>query len=450
MSARRWAALAAVGMMLVCAAAGAVPEHCEYISVQVKAIHAAYAKTPSAGDNTRIVAVQPMNTPEPANTASEHANALQTPAPQSEQYPAELRTRADEIESSVNDAAIARLNDLDMSALQSDADRLSTNIDVRALIERLRAGDGLSAEELMRVMFRLMSSALRNRAPLMIALTACAALAGIASRLCGERGARLSAMACLCAAATLVTGDVTGLARTARAALEGMGAAVDALMPLIGGIMAALGAHSAASLLGGVATAIAGAGMNFGREYVVGLAMIGAALEVCASLSPRLKLKRAAETMRGVCGMLVGAALVITLGAIKINGSLGADVDGVSVRAAKYALDNLVPVVGDEIKDTVEVMTAGCLMAQSLLGSCGMLLIVVGAAQPALTLAAAYISYNICAAIAQALGGDKLDDMCMGLAKTLRTLTVAVVGMAAIMIMLIGSLGTAARSLMAA
>ena len=40
--------------------------------------------------------------------------------------------------------------------------------------------------------------------------------------------------------------------------------------------------------------------------------------------------------------------------------------------------------------------------------------------------------------------------MCMGLAKTLRTLTVAVVGMAAIMIMLIGSLGTAARSLMAA
>ena len=89
-------------------------------------------------------------------------------------------------------------------------------------------------------------------------------------------------------------------------------------------------------------------------------------------------------------------------------------------------------------------------MAQSLLGSCGMLLIVVGAAQPALTLAAAYISYNICAAIAQALGGDKLDDMCMGLAKTLRTLTVAVVGTAAIMIMLIGSLGTAARSLMAA
>ena len=123
MSARGLAALAAVGMMLVCAAAGAVPEHCEYISVQVKAIHAAYAKTPSAGDNTRIVAIQPMNTPEPANTASEHATALQTPAPQSEQYPAELRTRADEIESSVNDAAIARLNDLDMSALQSAADR---------------------------------------------------------------------------------------------------------------------------------------------------------------------------------------------------------------------------------------------------------------------------------------------------------------------------------------
>ena len=97
MSARSWAALAAVGMILVCAAAGAVPEHYMDTSVQAKAIHAAYAETPSADDNTRIVAVQPMNAPEPAKAASVQATALQTPAPQSEQYPAELRTRADDI-----------------------------------------------------------------------------------------------------------------------------------------------------------------------------------------------------------------------------------------------------------------------------------------------------------------------------------------------------------------
>lgn len=371
-------------------------------------------------------------------------------AAQSDTYPGALRTRADEIGSAVSEAAGERLDALDMGALQNAADKLFGGIDVRALIDGLRAGKGLDAHALMRGILGLMAALMRKRASIMAALVACAALSGIVSRLGGERGAQLGSMACLCAAAALAVGDVANLAYTARDALSGMGAAVDALMPLIGGIMAALGAHTAAGLLGGTATAIAGAGMRFGREYVVGLAMVSAALEVCASLSPRLKLRRAAELMRSICGILVGAALVITLGAIKINGSLGADVDGVSVRAAKYALDNMIPVVGGEIKDTVEVMTASCLMAQSLLGSCGMLLIIMGAVRPALTLAAAYISYNICSAAAQALGGDELDEMCVGLSKTLRTLTVAVVGAAALMIMLMGALCTAARSLMAA
>ena len=76
MSARGLAALAAVGMMLVCAAAGAVPEHCMDTSVQVKAIHAAYAKTTSAGDNTRIVAVQPMNTSRTSKHSQRTGNCL--------------------------------------------------------------------------------------------------------------------------------------------------------------------------------------------------------------------------------------------------------------------------------------------------------------------------------------------------------------------------------------
>ena len=112
-------------------------------------------------------------------------------------------------------------------------------------------------------------------------------------------------------------------------------------------------------------------------------------------------------------------------------------------------MDNLVPVVGGQLKDTVEIMTASCMMVQSLLGSCGMLILLMGAARPAATLAAAYISYKMCAAAAQTLGGTPLSDMCEGLAGALRVLVAAVLGAAALMIMLLGAMGTAARSLMA-
>lgn len=358
-----------------------------------------------------------------------------------------LRERADEVTRAIDDAAQAQLDALDIAALQSAADRLSAGVDVRALLAGMLEGEGVDAEALLRGVLGMLASLMRGRAGFMLAMLCCFVLAGMASRIC-EGGARVSEMTCLCVTAGLVAGDIASLAGQAREALSAMGSAADALLPLISGAMAAAGARTSAGLLGGLLTAVAGAGMQFGREHVIGMAMVSAALEICSGLTPRLNLRRAAELLRSLCGMLVGAALVLALGAMTING-MAADVDGVSVRAAKYALDNLVPVVGGQLKDTVEIMTASCMMVQSLIGSCGMLILLMGAARPAATLAAAYISYKICAAAAQTLGGTPLSDMCEGLAGALRVLVVAVLGAAALMIMLLGAMGTAARSLMA-
>ena len=239
---------------------------------------------------------------------------------------------------------------------------------MRGVLAQLSAGKGLDAQKLLRGALELIAGMLRGRAAFMIALITGAVLAGVAARLCGDNGARVASMASLCVAAALIAADFAVLARNARAALEAMGTALDALLPLISGALAAMGAGVTSGLLGSALSALAGAGLMYGREYVVGLALMSAALELCAGLNPRARLSALAELMRTASGLMVGAALVVALGAISINGTLGAGMDGVSLRAAKYALDNMVPVVGGEIKDTVEVMAASCLMVQNLLG----------------------------------------------------------------------------------
>lgn len=364
---------------------------------------------------------------------------------------AELDARAAEAGEAIGEAARARLKEMDMSALEAAAGRLTGEEGVRGLLERMLSGDGLDAEALMQALSALAAALLRGRAAFMLALGACAALGSAGARLCGEgAGARVSETACVCVAASLVAGDVAALARGARETIGGMGELLDALMPLSTGVTAALGAQATAGLMGGTLAAAAGTALRLGRDCVTGLAMASAALEICAGLNPRVKLMRAAELARTLCGFLVGAALVVALGAVTVNGSLGADIDGVSVRATKYALDNLVPVVGGQIKDTVEVMAASCRMVQGVLGSCGALLLVMGAARPALTLAAAMFSYRICAALSQLLGAERLGDMAEGMARVLRTLMAAVLGAAALAIMLIGALGAAVRALLAA
>lgn len=392
-----------------------------------------------ASGATDAVPVEPFPQPTTATFAQALTGALS-------------ETDAARLSDSIAESTGEQLAALDVTGLQSAADALAGAgaFDVRGVLAQLSAGEGLDAQKLLRGALELIAGMLRGRAAFMIALITGAVLAGVAARLCGDNGARVASMASLCVAAVLIAADFAVLARDARAALEAMGTALDALLPLISGALAAMGAGVTSGLLGSALSALAGAGLMYGREYVVGLALMSAALELCAGLNPRARLSALAELMRTASGLMVGAALVVALGAISINGTLGAGMDGVSLRAAKYALDNMVPVVGGEIKDTVEVMAASCLMVQNLLGVCGMLLMVIGMARPVLTLTAAYLSYKACSAAAQALGGVQLGGLCEGIGRVLRTLMIAVLGAAAIAIMLLGALNASARTLFAA
>lgn len=47
------------------------------------------------------------------------------------------------------------------------------------------------------------------------------------------------------------------------------------------------------------------------------------------------------------------------LGAMSLQGVTSASIDGVAIRAAKYAVDNFVPVVGGMFSDTMDTLV-GC------------------------------------------------------------------------------------------
>ncbi len=216
---------------------------------------------------------------------------------------------------SIAESTGEQLAALDVTGLQSAADALAGAgaFDVRGVLAQLSAGEGLDAQKLLRGALELIAGMLRGRAAFMIALITGAVLAGVAARLCGDNGARVASMASLCVAAALIAADFAVLARDARAALEAMGTALDALLPLISGALAAMGAGVTSGLLGSALSALAGAGLMYGREYVVGLALMSAALELCAGLNPRARLSALAELhahgkrANGGCGAGRGA-----------------------------------------------------------------------------------------------------------------------------------------------
>lgn len=62
--------------------------------------------------------------------------------------------------------------------------------------------------------------------------------------------------------------------------------------------------------------------------------------------------------MRQIVVVLLGVSFTIFIAIITIYG-IGSNVDGITIRTAKYAVDNFIPIIGKFLSDAVETVVGG-------------------------------------------------------------------------------------------
>ena len=109
-------------------------------------------------------------------------------------------------------------------------------------------------------------------------------------------------------------------------------------------------------------------------------------------LSDKAHLTRMVQLLRGAVCWLLGISFTVFLGAMSLQGVTSASIDGVAIRAAKYAVDNFVPVVGGMFSDTMDTLVGCTLIVKNALGVATVIVLLSVLAAPLIrTLAAVFI-----------------------------------------------------------
>ena len=111
-------------------------------------------------------------------------------------------------------------------------------------------------------------------------------------------------------------------------------------------LLTALGGSASSAFLHPMVAAASGSMVFLAREVILRLVMCTCAVTAVNHLSDRAHLTRMAQLLRGAVCWLLGVSFTVFLGAMSLQGVTSASIDGVAIRAAKYAVDNFVPVVG--------------------------------------------------------------------------------------------------------
>lgn len=262
--------------------------------------------------------------------------------------------------------------------LQQAADVLSDGrgVDAQALVERqLRGESALDINEAAQRIARAAREGLLARRTLFVRLIAIALLAALLCRFQEAFGEGAAQWICFLNAALLVAQESADVFATVQRTVSGAAEGAQTLFPVLTTALAAVGGTgSAAALQPAVTFAVTGATVVC-RRICLPLTAAFLTFSLLGCMTDGWPLSRLSALCRTLCGAALGVGLTAFTGLMTVRGFTAAVKDGLTLRAAKFAADTLIPEVGGALSDTAESALAGALLVKNALGVTGMVLI---------------------------------------------------------------------------
>ena len=264
------------------------------------------------------------------------------------------------------------LGTLDFSGLESlDIPGFDQEMRIESLVRVLASGQTVSPGDCVSRVIGAFFDALSELGALMVSIMLPVLLSGIMLHtFASGRGLSGSLSRNVCTVIILIPVLLLVFSQLehAKQTITVMTDRMDKLLPMLLTLLTALGGSASSAFLHPMVVAASGSMVFLAREVILRLVMCTCAVTAVNHLCDRAHLTRMAQLLRsGVCWLL-GVSFTVFLGAMSLQGVCSASIDGVVLRAAKYAVDNFVPVVGGMFSDTMDTLVGCTLIVKNALG----------------------------------------------------------------------------------
>ena len=251
--------------------------------------------------------------------------------------------------------------------------------------------------------FGVVRKALRSGILLLTIVLLCALAEGVYSGI----GDVVSLVGALAITAVAVA-DAHSLIGMGREALDHMELFSKALLPTITAAAAASGSPGGAVARQVATMLFSDVLMTLITRLLMPLVYAYIAASVAYAAVGNEGLKRIAGALKWVVTSILTAVLLVFTGYLTVSGVIAGSADAVTVKAAKFAMSGLVPVVGGILSDAAETVLAGAGILKNAVGVFGMLVVLCMCIAPFLQLGIHYLAYKLTSALSATVSGGRV------------------------------------------
>lgn len=183
---------------------------------------------------------------------------------------------------------------------------------------------------------------------------------------------------------------------------------MSALLPVLVIMLGAVGGFTQVATMDPI---IMGATLIIPRIYInliLPLILISFVLDFTNNISTDYKIGNLCKLIKQSTIWIQGIILTVFIGILTVRGISSSTIDAVTLKTAKYAIDNFIPIVGKAFSDAIASVAGYALIIKNAVSSIGLLIIILLMIYPVMKLILISFVYKLTAAVIEPISDKRI------------------------------------------
>lgn len=168
-------------------------------------------------------------------------------------------------------------------------------------------------------------------------------------------------------------------------------------------------------------------------------------LQFVNNISETYKIDKLCKLIKQTAMWIQGGVLTIFVALIAIRGITSSTIDAVTLKTAKFAIDNFIPIVGKAFSDAISTIAGYSLLLKSAISSVGLIVVIGILVYPLIKLIVMIFSYRIVAALVEPVADKRMVNSISSVGDSMTMLFSAVLSVSVIFFIVIAIMASAGK-----
>ncbi len=236
----------------------------------------------------------------------------------------------------------------------------------------------------------------------------CAVLKNLQSSFMGESVGELAFFVCYIVIVSVLMVSFSSAMNMCMSIIDNMVTFMHSIIPLLITLLVSSGNFTSAGVFQPILIMLVEIGATVIKNFFIPLIFLVTVLNIVNNISDKVQLTKLSGFLKQLCTWGLGLILTVFIAVVSIQGSMGAVVDGVTSKTAKYALGTFIPVVGKYLADAADTVVGCTLVIKNASGLVAMIGIIMICLAPLIKILAMIILYKLASAFVEPISDKKI------------------------------------------